>query len=63
VAGADPLYRNKAVIEVLDSQLIPSASNAELKKTLVDVRPAFVAHLAHAEHIQKALAGSHADGK
>ena len=49
---------HKAVIGVLDSQLIPSASNPELKSTLVGVRPAFDAHLQHAVQIQAALAGS-----
>ena len=54
---------HEAVIGVLDSQLIPSATNEELKKTLVGVRPAFVAHLEHAQHLQKSLASSHAHGK
>jgi putative membrane protein len=49
---------HKAVIGVLDTQLIPSASNAELKSTLVSVKPAFDAHLQHAMQIQAALAGS-----
>jgi putative membrane protein len=49
---------HKAVIGVLDSQLIPAASNAELKSTLVGVKPAFDAHLQHAVQIQAALAGS-----
>jgi putative membrane protein len=48
---------HEAVIGVLDEQLIPSAKNAELKKMLVDVRPAFVAHLEHARQVQSALAG------
>jgi putative membrane protein len=48
---------HEAVIGVLDAQLIPSAANAELKKTLVDVRPAFQAHLEHAKQVQTALAG------
>jgi putative membrane protein len=47
---------HKAVMEVLDTQLIPSATNAELKNMLVGVRPAFVAHLEHAQHIQASLA-------
>ena len=47
---------HEAVIGVLDAQLIPSAANPELKKTLVDVRPAFVAHLEHAKHLQATLA-------
>lgn len=49
---------HKAVIGVLDSQLIPAATNAELKSTLVGVKPAFDAHLQHAEQIQAALGGS-----
>jgi putative membrane protein len=49
---------HKAVIGVLDSQLIPSASNPELKSTLISVKPAFDAHLQHAVQIQAALAGS-----
>jgi putative membrane protein len=49
---------HKAVIGVLDSQLIPSASNAELKSTLVGVKPAFDAHLKHAEQMQAALQGN-----
>lgn len=46
-----------AVIQVLDSTLIPSAQNAELKAMLVNVRPAFIAHLDHAKSIQSALNG------
>lgn len=48
---------HEAVIDALDKLLIPSSSNAELKKLLVDVRPAFVAHLEHAKKIQRALGG------
>ena len=46
---------HKQVIEALDKTLIPNAQNAELKKTLVDVRPAFQAHLDHAEKALAAL--------
>jgi putative membrane protein len=53
---------HKAVIGVLDSQLIPSATNAELKSTLVGVKPAFDAHLQHAMQIQEALSGSGSAG-
>ncbi|HWV39821.1 MAG TPA: DUF4142 domain-containing protein [Vulgatibacter sp.] len=49
-----------AVIEVLDSTLIPSAQNEELKAMLVNVRPAFIAHLEHARSIQAALEGGEA---
>src|SRR5262252_1998631 len=43
---------HQQVIDALDKTLIPSAQNAELKSLLVSVRPAFVAHLEHAKHIQ-----------
>ena len=43
------------VLEALDKTLIPGAKNAELKALLVKVRPAFVAHLEHANHLQAAL--------
>lgn len=46
---------HQAVIDALDKTLVPNAKNAELKDTLVKVRPAFVAHLEHAKHIQDAL--------
>jgi len=47
---------HEQVIEALDTTLIPNARNAELKELLVKVRPAFVAHLEHARHLQAALA-------
>ena len=43
---------HQAVLDAIDKTLIPSAKNAELKALLVKVRPAFVAHLEHAKHIQ-----------
>ncbi len=46
---------HQQVLDALDKTLIPSAQNAELKALLVKVRPAFVAHLNHAQTIQKAL--------
>jgi putative membrane protein len=46
---------HQAVIDALDKTLIPSAQNAELKETLVKVRPAFVAHLEHAKQIQQSM--------
>jgi putative membrane protein len=46
---------HQAVIDALDKTLIPNAKNAELKDTLVKVRPAFVAHLEHAKHLQSSL--------
>lgn len=46
---------HEAVIHALDKTLIPSADNAELKALLIKVRPAFVAHLEHAKHLQGQL--------
>ena len=46
---------HQQVLDAVDKTLIPSASNAELKALLVKVRPAFVAHLEHAKHVQSSL--------
>ena len=46
---------HEQVLEAIDKTLIPSAQNAELKNLLVSVRPAFVAHLDHAKHLQSTL--------
>jgi putative membrane protein len=43
---------HQTVLDALDKTLIPNAKNEELKALLVKVRPAFVAHLEHAKHIQ-----------
>lgn len=48
---------HEQVLAAVDQVLIPNASNAELKALLVQVRPAFVAHLDHAKRIQATLAG------
>ena len=40
---------HQQVLDAVDKTLIPSAQNAELKALLVKVRPAFVAHLEHAQ--------------
>lgn len=48
---------HQTVIRALDGVLVPNARNAELKSTLVGVRPAFVAHLEHAQQIQTTLGG------
>ncbi len=47
---------HEAVIGVLKTQLIPSATNADLRAALVGAQPAFEAHLQHARQIQSALA-------
>ena len=46
---------HQAVLDAVDKTLIPNASNADLKALLVKVRPAFVAHLEHAQHLQASL--------
>jgi putative membrane protein len=46
---------HQAVLDAVDKTLIPSARNAELKALIEKVRPAFVAHLDHAKHIQSEL--------
>jgi putative membrane protein len=46
---------HQSVLDAVDKTLIPSAKNAELKALLVKVRPAFVAHLEHAKHLQASL--------
>jgi putative membrane protein len=46
---------HQTVIDAIDKTLIPSAKNEELKALLVKVRPAFLAHLDHAKHIQASL--------
>jgi len=43
---------HQSVLDAVDHTLIPSAQNPELKALLVKVRPAFVAHLEHAKHVQ-----------
>jgi putative membrane protein len=48
---------HEQVLNAVDKALIPNAKNAELKALLVQVRPAFVAHLEHAKRIQASLAG------
>lgn len=46
---------HQAVLDAVDKTLIPGAKNEELKALLVKVRPAFVAHLEHATHLQASL--------
>jgi putative membrane protein len=48
---------HEAVIGVLKTTLIPSATNQELKDALVGVQPAFDAHLQHAKQLQASLDG------
>jgi len=43
------------VLDAVDKTLTPNAKNQELKDLLVQVRPAFVAHLEHAKQLQSSL--------
>lgn len=55
---ANEVSYHRAVLDALDTLLIPNATNAELRETLVGVRPAFEAHLQHAESLQQTLGAS-----
>jgi putative membrane protein len=50
---------HQAVLDAVDTTLIPGVQNAELKDLLVKVRPAFVAHLAHAKMVQASVDATH----
>lgn len=55
---ANEVEYHKAVLNALDSVLIPNAANEELKNTLIGVKPAFQAHLQHAETLLRELGGA-----
>ena len=46
---------HQQVLDAIDKTLVPNAKNDELKGLIVKVRPAFVAHLEHAKHLQASL--------
>lgn len=46
---------HRTVLDALDNVLIPNATNAELREMLVGVRPAFEAHLKHAQSLRQTL--------
>jgi len=52
---AHEIAYHQQVLDALDKTLVPSAKNEQLKALLVKVRPAFVAHLEHAKHLQASL--------
>ena len=52
---ANEIGYHEAVIGLVETALIPSAKNAELKALLEAVLPALKAHLAHAKHVQGQL--------
>jgi len=55
---ANEVALHDQVLNLIDSTLIPSADNAELKTLLEETRPAVQAHLQHARQIQEQLASS-----
>ncbi len=59
--AANEVEYHKVVLNALDTTLIPDAQNAELKQMLIDTRPAFVAHLKHAEELRDSLSGKKSD--
>jgi putative membrane protein len=48
---------HKAVIDAVTSTLLPAIQNAELKALVVQVAPAFEAHMIAAQNLEKKLAG------
>lgn len=46
---------HQAVLDAIDQVLVPTTENADLKKLLIDVRPAIVGHLAHARLLRSTL--------
>jgi putative membrane protein len=52
---ANEVAYHRQVLGAISDVLIPNAQNAELRKMLVDVKPAFQAHLEHAEKSLAAL--------
>jgi putative membrane protein len=49
---------HQAVLDAIDTVLIPTTDNAELKQLLTNVRPAVAAHLAHAQQLKTTLMAS-----
>jgi putative membrane protein len=48
---SDEVVFHRQVLDTLDTKLLPSAKNEELKALLVKVRPAIASHLEHAEKL------------
>jgi putative membrane protein len=46
---------HQAVLDAIDTVLIPTTENAELRKLLTDVRPAIAMHLEHAKQLRNQL--------
>jgi putative membrane protein len=48
---------HKAVIDAVTTTLLPAVQNADLKALVVQVAPAFEAHMIAAQNLEKKLAG------
>ena len=48
---------HQAVVDTIAQKLIPSATNADLKNTLISVQPTIEEHLKHAQMLQAQLSG------
>jgi putative membrane protein len=53
--AANEIAYHTTLLAAMDSALIPSARNAELRDLLIAVRPAVAAHLAHAQTLSALL--------
>jgi putative membrane protein len=54
---------HQSVLDTIDSSLIPSAQNPELKAFLEQVRPSVANHLQHAKSLQAKLSGGKDSGQ
>jgi putative membrane protein len=54
---------HQAVLDAIDTVLIPTTENAELRKLLVDVRPAIAKHLEHARQLRSQLSAPARTGR
>jgi putative membrane protein len=53
--AANEVTYHTTLLGTIDSALIPSASNTELRNLLIAVRPAVAAHLTHAQRLSASL--------
>jgi putative membrane protein len=53
--AANEVTYHTTVLGTIDTALIPSASNSELRELLIAVRPAVAAHLTHAQTLAASL--------
>lgn len=54
---AHEVENHQAILNIIDSTLIPNAGNADVGYLLSQLRPAIAKHLEHAKHIQQMVKG------